>query len=73
MGSWSRTASTSAGSRSARAATEGQTLATPLQMAEVAAAVANGGVLMEPTFLQQVTDPDGRTTEELDPDDEQTG
>jgi peptidoglycan glycosyltransferase len=46
---------------------EGQALASVLQMAEVAAAVANGGVLMEPTFLQQVTDPDGRTTEELDP------
>ena len=47
--------------------TEGQALASVLQMAEVAAAVANGGVLMEPTFLQKVTDPDGRTTEELDP------
>jgi peptidoglycan glycosyltransferase len=46
---------------------EGQALASVLQMAEVAAAVANGGVLMEPTFLQKVTDPDGRTTEELDP------
>ena len=42
---------------------------TPLQMALVAAAVANGGQLMEPTFLQQVTDPDGRTTDELDPEE----
>jgi peptidoglycan glycosyltransferase len=43
-------------------------LASPMQMAEVAAAVANGGDLMQPTFLQQVVDPDGRKTEELDPD-----
>jgi penicillin-binding protein A len=51
---------------------EGQDLVTPLQMAQVAAAVANGGQLMEPTFLQQVTDPDGRTTDELDPDVQST-
>ena len=35
-----------------------------------AAADANGGQLMEPTFLQKVTDPDGRTTEELDPEEQ---
>jgi peptidoglycan glycosyltransferase len=40
-------------------------LVTPLQMAMVAGAVANGGKLVEPTFLQSVTDPDGRTTDEL--------
>jgi penicillin-binding protein A len=51
---------------------EGQDLVTPLQMAQVAAAVANGGELMEPTFLQEVTDPDGRTTDELDPDVQST-
>jgi penicillin-binding protein A len=39
---------------------------TPLQMAMVVAAVANGGELMRPTLLQSVTDPDGRTTDELD-------
>ena len=39
-----------------------------MQMAEVAATVANGGKLMQPTFVQEVTDPDGRVTEELDPD-----
>lgn len=48
---------------------EGQMQATPLQMAMVAATIANGGTLMEPTFLQQVTDPDGRVSEELDPDE----
>ncbi len=51
---------------------EGQDLVTPLQMAEVASAIANGGELMEPTFLQEVTDPDGRTTDELDPDVQST-
>jgi len=46
---------------------EGQDLVTPLQMAEVAATVANGGKLMQPTFVQQVTDPDGRVTQNLTP------
>ena len=35
---------------------------TPLQMAEVAATVANGGKLMEPRLWSKVTDPDGRVT-----------
>jgi peptidoglycan glycosyltransferase len=43
-------------------------LVTPLQMAMVAAAVANAGKMMRPTFLESVTDPDGRTTDELDPE-----
>jgi peptidoglycan glycosyltransferase len=46
---------------------EGQDLATPLQMAEVAATIANGGMLMQPTFVQQVTDPDGRVIDRLTP------
>jgi peptidoglycan glycosyltransferase len=46
---------------------EGQDLTTPLQMAEVAATVANGGKLMQPQFVQQVTDPDGRVTQKLTP------
>ena len=46
---------------------EGQVLTTPLQMAMVASAVANEGKLMEPTFVQEVIDPDGRTADELDP------
>jgi peptidoglycan glycosyltransferase len=49
---------------------EGTMLVTPIQMAEVAAAIANGGKLMKPTFLQQVTDPDGRVTQELDPQEQ---
>jgi peptidoglycan glycosyltransferase len=48
---------------------EGQMQATPLQIATVAATVANGGKRMAPTFLQEVTDPDGRTSDELDPDE----
>ena len=46
-------------------------LATAMQMAEVAATVANGGTLMKPTFLQQAKDPDGRVIEELGDGDEQ--
>jgi peptidoglycan glycosyltransferase len=49
---------------------EGQMLVTPIQMAEVVSAIANDGKLMKPTFLQQVTDPDGRTSEELDPEEQ---
>jgi peptidoglycan glycosyltransferase len=49
---------------------EGQILASAMQMAEVAATVANGGALMKPTFLLKVTDPDGRVTKELDPSEE---
>jgi len=49
---------------------EGQILASATQMAEVAATVGNGGALMKPTFLLRVTDPDGRVTKELDPQEE---
>ena len=47
---------------------EGQVRATVMQMAEVAAAVANEGTLMRPTLIQQITDPDGRVSDDLDPD-----
>ncbi len=40
---------------------------TPLQMAEVAATVANGGRLMKPQIWSRVVDPDGRVTKRLDP------
>jgi penicillin-binding protein A len=40
---------------------------TPLQMAEVAAAVANGGSLMKPQIWSRVIDPDGRVVDRLDP------
>ncbi len=40
---------------------------TPLQMAEVAAAVANGGSLMKPQIWSRVVDRDGRVVKKLDP------
>ena len=40
---------------------------TPMQMAEVAAAVANHGVLEKPSFVDRVTDPDARTIRSLSP------
>lgn len=40
---------------------------TPLQMAMVTAAVANGGRLIKPQIWSRVIDPDGRVTDRLDP------
>ena len=42
-------------------------LATPLQMAMVAAAVANKGELMKPQIWNRVVDQDGRTVKHLEP------
>jgi peptidoglycan glycosyltransferase len=42
-------------------------LSTPLQIALVAAAIANGGKLMKPQIWNRVVDPDGRVTDRLDP------
>jgi peptidoglycan glycosyltransferase len=42
-------------------------LSTPLQIAEVAAAIANGGKLMKPQIWKRVIDPDGRIVDKLDP------
>jgi penicillin-binding protein A len=39
----------------------------PLQMAEVAAAVANHGRLMVPHMTERIVDPDGRTVERISP------
>lgn len=47
---------------------EGEVRASVTQMAEVAAAVANGGELMKPTLVEKVIDPDGRVSDELDPE-----
>ena len=44
-----------------------QVLATPLQMALVVAAVANGGSVMRPYVVQEVRAPDGRVVEEAAP------
>ena len=40
---------------------------TPLQMAEVAAAVANGGKLMKPHMTDRILDTDGRTVDRIKP------
>jgi peptidoglycan glycosyltransferase len=40
---------------------------TPLQMAEVAATVANGGELMRPQLWERVVDTDGRTIKSMNP------
>lgn len=40
---------------------------TPLQMAMVAAAIANGGKLMRPHMTARIVDPDGRTTQTISP------
>ena len=40
---------------------------TPLQMAMVAATVANGGTLMKPHLTDRVIDPDGRTVDRIQP------
>jgi peptidoglycan glycosyltransferase len=40
---------------------------TPLQMAEVAAAVANHGKLMTPHMTERIVDPEGRTVETIKP------
>jgi penicillin-binding protein A len=42
-------------------------LASPLQMTEVAAAIANKGKLMKPQIWKRVIDPDGRVVDKLDP------
>ena len=41
---------------------------TPLQMAMVAAAVANGGVLMKPHLGDRIVDRDGRTVDRIEPE-----
>jgi peptidoglycan glycosyltransferase len=45
---------------------------TPLQMAEVAAAVANGGKLMKPHMTDRVVDTDGRTVQRITPEVQST-
>ena len=45
---------------------------TPLQMAEVAAAVANNGKLMKPHLTDRVVDIDGRTVERVSPEVQST-
>jgi penicillin-binding protein A len=45
-------------------------LVTPMQMAMVASAVANGGVLMKPRLGHQIVDSDGRVRDTIEPEEE---
>jgi penicillin-binding protein A len=47
---------------------EGEIQATPLQMALVAATVANGGTLMKPRLTDRIVRKDGRVKERIQPD-----
>lgn len=46
---------------------QGEVLVSPLQMALVAAAIANDGVIMRPYFLDRVQDPSGRVVYKNEP------
>ena len=48
---------------------QGGLLAPPLQMAMVAAAVANDGRLMRPTIADRIVDRDGRTVDDIEPEE----
>ena len=48
---------------------QGGLLTTPLQMAMVASAVANGGSLMKPMLTDRVVDRDGRTVDDVEPEE----
>jgi peptidoglycan glycosyltransferase len=47
---------------------EGEIRASPMQMAEVAAAIANGGRLMKPRLTDRIVRKDGRVAERIQPD-----
>jgi peptidoglycan glycosyltransferase len=48
---------------------QGDLFATPLQMASVAQTIGNGGVRLEPHIMAKAVDPDGRTTEAVEPEE----
>ncbi|MFP5297674.1 MAG: peptidoglycan D,D-transpeptidase FtsI family protein [Actinomycetota bacterium] len=48
---------------------QGSVVATPLQMALVAAAVANDGVLLEPHMVEEVLDPSGAIVRRYEPEE----
>ena len=47
---------------------EGAITVSPLQMAEVAAAVGNGGKLMKPRLTDRIVRKDGRVKQRIEPD-----
>jgi penicillin-binding protein A len=50
---------------------QGDLFATPLQMASVAQTIGNGGVRLKPHIMAKSVDPDGRTVEEVEPEEAQ--
>ncbi|HYT38774.1 MAG TPA: penicillin-binding transpeptidase domain-containing protein [Acidimicrobiia bacterium] len=48
---------------------QGDIAVTPLQMATVAGAIANGGVLMAPHVVREIRDADGRVVRRIGPDE----
>ena len=48
---------------------QGDLFATPLQMASVAQTIGNGGVRLKPHIMAKSVDPDGRTVEEVEPEE----
>jgi peptidoglycan glycosyltransferase len=48
---------------------QGDLFSTPLQMASVAQTIGNGGVRLEPNIMARAIDPDGRTVEEVEPEE----
>ena len=48
---------------------QGDVAVTPLQMATVAGAIANGGVLMAPHVVREIRDVDGRVVRRIGPDE----
>jgi peptidoglycan glycosyltransferase len=48
---------------------QGDLFATPLQMASVAQTIGNGGVRLEPHIMAKAVDPDGRTVDEVEPEE----
>ncbi len=50
---------------------QGDLFATPLQMAEVAQTIANGGVRLKPHLMDRAVDEDGRRVETVEPEEAQ--
>ena len=50
---------------------QGDLFATPLQMATVAQTIGNGGVRLKPHIMAKAVDPDGRTVDEVEPEEEE--
>ena len=46
---------------------QGYNLATPLQMARVAGALSNGGIIYEPTVVEKIVNPDGEIAHQFEP------